>query len=503
MKYIEKHSKMVAFLFGALSVYAFAPHYVTVLSFISVSILMFLLLRVKDSKRAFAIGYSFGFAHFAFGLIWIGNALLIDADKFGWLYPLVFICSGGFFGLFFAFPSWLSIKASSLWQKWVVFSASFVLFEWVRSFIFTGFPWNLMGYTLAFNDYLIQGASIGGTYLLSLCVLLGYSVGGIFLYKPTIKSFMSCGFIIFIIFGSLYVGGYFRLKSAVSINYDTVIRIVQPSIPQQMKWNEYVKEDNFNDYLNLSSFHSTRSPDFIIWGETASPFILDRDFEHIQQVAKILYDGAHLITGMVSYHPVNGRYRPHNSLVVINDKGLVVDYYHKSHLVPFGEYIPLRDYLPDFIRPVANAIGSFGKGNGPKVINVDGKPSFGGIICYESIFPRKVIDQNNRPDFIVNLTNDGWYGDSAGPYQHWVAAKLRAVEEGIVVVRAANNGISGVISAYGEDKRILGLNERGIIDVVLPKSLDGTTIYSLFGNGVIITFCLILLFLGFIKKQYD
>lgn len=495
-----KYSKTWAFLFGALSVYAFAPHYVVALSFVSFSLLMFLLLYAKSGKQAFSIAYSFGFAHFAFGLIWIGNALLIEPDKFGWLYPFVFIGAGGFFGLFFAIPGWISVKAASAWKKWIIFTASFVLFEWLRSFVLTGFPWNLIGYTLAFNDYLIQSASIGGTYLLSLLALMGYCVGGIFLYKPSIKLFFKCAFVILFVFTGLFIIGYVRLLGIEVKNYDVVIRVVQPSIPQQMKWNEDIKENNFKEYLSLSATPSERKPDFIIWGETASPFILDRDFDHIQQVADILYQNSYLITGMISYHPVNGRYRPHNSMVVINDKGLVEDYYHKSHLVPFGEYIPLRDYLPEFIKPVANAIGTFGKGRGPKVIKVDGKPSFGGIICYESIFPRSVVDQENRPDFLINLTNDGWYGNSAGPYQHWVAAKFRALEEGIALVRSANNGVSGLISPYGKDISVLGLNDRGFIDFILPKPLKSATLYSVFGNGIILAICFALLVLGFVKK---
>ncbi len=501
MKYLEKHSKMTAFLFGGLSVLAFAPHYIFVVSFLSWSVLMFLLLSAKNTKQAFVIGYCFGFAHFAFGLIWIGNAVLIEADKFAWLYPLIFIGAGSFFGLFFAIPSWLSFKASSLWQKWMVFGAFIIVFEWIRSFFLTGFPWNLLGYTVAFNDYLIQAASIGGTYLLSLFAVLSYTVLGVFLYRGTLKSFLQGLIVIFVIFSIFYIGGYIRLISANVELYDVLIRIVQPSIPQQMKWDDNVRENNFKTYLDISSSKSMRQPNAIIWGETASPFVLDRDFEHIQQVASILPKGGYLITGMISYHPINGRYRPHNSMVVINDKGLVEDYYHKSHLVPFGEYIPFREYLPEYFRPVVNVIGEFGKGKGPKIISVDGLPSFSGVICYETIFPGKIVDRDNRPNFIINITNDGWYGDSSGPYQHWVAAKLRAVEEGITVVRAANNGLSGVISAYGQEKKKMNLNDKGYIDVFLPKSLKNTTLYSLFGNGVSLTFCLILLFLGFIRKS--
>ena len=186
-------------------------------------------------------------------------------------------------------------------------------------------------------------------------------------------------------------------------------------------------------------------------------------------------------------------------MIVLNKKGDVVGYYNKSHLVPFGEYIPLRKYLPNFLQPVANAIGEFGKGEGPKIVELDGLPSIGGIICYEVIFPGKIVDENLRPDFLVNLTNDGWYGDSFGPYQHFVATKMRAVEEGITIIRAANNGISGMITPLGKEKGILPLNYVGFSDVKLVKSLHNKTIYASFDNWLIVTFCLILLFLGIIR----
>ncbi len=499
MNLAVKYAKSVAFMCGALSVLSFAPYYFIATAFISFSILLFLLIRAENAKQAFARGYWFGFAHFAFGLSWVGNALLVDAEKFGWLYPLTLLAAGGFFGIFFALPAMVSFYAKRNWQKWLSFGAAVVVFEWIRSFFLTGFPWNLQGYSLAFSTELIQAAALGGVYFLSLLAVLTYSVFGMWLAERGKRLFGGGVSFVVLVIAVLWGGGVWRLKHAELTETDTVVRIVQPSIPQKMKWNKQILEENFAEYIRLSGQKGELEPNLIVWGETASPFMLDVDEEHLQRVLPVIPQGGYLAAGMISYQPVKGRYLPHNSMAVINENGQVSAYYHKSHLVPFGEYIPLREYLPSFIQPVANAIGTFGKGKGPETIKLDGLPSFGGIICYEVIFPAEIVDKKNRPDFLINLTNDGWYGDSAGPHQHWVAAKMRAVEEGISVVRAANNGVSGVINAYGKEKQIMPLNKVGFLDVRLDKALADSTLYYQWGNCIIITFCLILLFLGFIK----
>lgn len=501
MNRIVKYSKTAAFLAGALSVPAFAPYYCTGCAFLSLGILLYLLLKAEGYRRAFGIGYAFGFSHFALGFSWVGNALLIEPEKFGWLYPITLAAAGGFFGLFVALPAMLSFFAEKNWQKWLSFAAWFVVFEWVRSFLFTGFPWNLSGYILAFNDNLIQAASVGGAYLLSLAVVLTCSIWGLWAAERNIKVFAACAGWIVLVILCLLGGGVYRLGEAKQADSDVIVRIVQPSIPQQMKWNRDILEANFQSYLDLSSVSGEQEPDFIVWGETASPFRLDVDEEHAKQAARVIPDKGYLITGMISVQAAKGGYLPHNSMAVIDKTGTVRAYYHKSHLVPFGEYIPLREYLPEFVRPVANAIGTFGRGNGPEKIVLSGLPALGGIICYEAIFPHEVVNQAQRPDFLVNLTNDGWYGHSAGPYQHWAATRFRAVEEGIVIVRAANNGISGVIDAYGRVKAMLPLDYTGTLDVRLPELVSHATFYSRFGNSVILTFCLILLFLGSIKVK--
>ncbi len=195
------------------------------------------------------------------------------------------------------------------------------------------------------------------------------------------------------------------------------------------------------------------------------------------------------------------QYKDYNSKFVLDKSKKIVATYDKFHLVPIGEYIPLRKYLPEWIKPIANAIGSFEAGQGPGVIKIPGQPSLGGLVCYEIIFPHQILDKNNRPQWVVNLTNDGWYGDSAGPYQHLVAARLRAVEEGITIARVAGSGISALVSPLGIVLDQIPLHQQDILDIALPIETQFSTTYSRFGNISILLLCVFFLAIAFVQKN--
>lgn len=477
---INARPKLGCLLAGFLTVGALPPWHVWPLLFIAFPWLLLQINRAVSKRRAFACGYWFGFGFFAAGLSWVGNALLIDAAVFGWLYPLVLLAAGGFFGLFTAVPALLAYLFRGLYARWLALAGFWVLSEWLRSFILTGFPWNLLGSVLAFDITLLQAAALIGTYGLSGLVLLAASAPALCLhYRNRTALIISLSIIIGI---SLLLWGFgsWRLKQYPERAGNLKIRIVQPAIPQQMKWQPDTLEDNFADYISLSRSPGFEDIDFVIWGETASPFPLDLDREHLLQAAAAVPPQGFLITGLVRYgfDPDEGYYRPRNSLLVIGRNGEIAAAYDKSHLVPFGEYIPLRRFLPQWIRPITGAIANFMPGQGPQALQAGNYPSFGGLICYEIIFPGQVAARNPRPEWLVNLTNDGWYGDSAGPYQHLVTTQLRAVEEGLTIVRAANTGISAVISPVGKIIAELGLNRRGFIDANLPQTLTISTAYG-------------------------
>lgn len=496
-----KHYKTAAFWLGVASASALPPFYCLPVLFFTFPTLLFQINGAKTKKQAFASGYWFGFGYFAVNLSWIGNALLIEAETFGWLYPITILASGAFFGLFTAFPALTAYLFNNRLSRWLAFAAAWIVFEWIRSFIFTGFPWNLLGSVLAFSTGLIQTASLFGTYGLSLCMLL--VCGSPFLIFSADKKQRLTGIITalsLIVFISAY--GFWRTNGYIYAPSSTRLRLVQPSIPQSMKWNKETLEQNLREYISLSRENGFENIDFVIWGETASPFPLDFDFRRLQEVTAAVPPQGYLLTGSIRYElSADGSYRPLNSMFAINDAGRIVGTYDKAHLVPFGEYVPFKQFLPESFRPVAQSLADFKAGSGPKSISIAGHPRFGPLICYEIIFPYQVINKKNPPQWLVNFTNDGWYGNSQGPHQHLVTTRFRAVEEGLTVVRAANSGISAVISPVGEVLAAIPLNAKQTLDFNLPNRPTVPVVYGKFGNIIPLSLAVVCLLIAFIVAK--
>lgn len=491
LPWLKKHYKITALGLGALAVLGLPPYYIWPILFLCFSWFILLLNQRQTWRQAFALGYWFGFGFFSLGLSWIGNALLIEAATFGWLYPIVLLTTGVFFGLFVAFPAALSFYFKGLGSKIWAMASWWVIFEWIRSFFLTGFPWNLLGTSLAFSPVTIQLAAVGGTYLLSFLVLIIAMMPALWLNDKSRKNFIIAVATITIIIGTTLGFGYTRTHRLYNnIASEHLVRIVQPSIPQAMKWNRETLEKNFQKYIEMSQIEGLEKVTFTIWGETASPFPLDLDDKHRLMATAAIAEGGYLITGALGYSfDKYGEPSPLNAMMMINKSGEIVANYNKSHLVPFGEYIPLRKYLPSYIRPITNTIADFKSGNGPETISIANLPKLGAVICYEIIFPTAVVDKENRPEWLINFTNDGWYGDSAGPHQHLVATQMRAVEEGITIIRVANSGISAIISRTGGVINKIDLNTSGILDVALPQKLNIDTLYGKFGNYIPLILC--------------
>ena len=488
-----KHHNLTAFALGCLSVQALPPFYHWYLLFVCLSGLLCLINSAQNKKQAFATGYWFGFGFFAFGLSWVNQALLIAPAQTGWLIPITFLASGIFFGLFIAIPAWLSWHFKPLIPRYLSLAAWIVIFEWLRSWILTGFPWNLWGSCLTFNPVFIQTASVWGTYGLSLLIWLTATAPVFVLIRHTKKIRLISLTVIALIPLLLWGYGTWRLnKYSDKTEGNTKLRLVQPSIPQSIKWSPDLKQKHLETYIDLSRSRPLDDIDMVIWGETASPYPLDREETAKRDALKAINNNGYLTTGQIRYEEnyYNG-WNVYNSSLILNSSGVIEDFYDKSHLVPFGEYIPLREYLPHAFQPIANIIGTMKAGQGPKTINLNNIPPFGIQICYEIIFPHQIINPQQKPEWLLNLTNDGWYGLSSGPYQHLVTTQLRAVEEGITIARAANSGISALINCTGEILASLALNESGILDVSLPEQTSIPTPYNKSGNTLILTICLL------------
>lgn len=479
----------LAFGLGVLSAFSFAPWFLWFLLLIALSGLMFLLNKTRIKQGAL-IGFCFGFGQGLISLAWVTNALLIDNGTFAVFVPIALLGLGLFMGLFFMGPAALCCIASSGFKRWISFCCWFVIFEWIRSWLLTGFPWNLIGSVYTENTALLQFASIFGVYGLSFLTILTFTS---FALLPERKPMI----VMLMIFLGVYLSGAFRLYQAIQENVIGIqLRLVQPNIEQTLKWNPQKRMDIVSKLIGLSK-KDNQAITHVIWPETAVPYLLEIQSDEREILMSAIRDGGTLMTG--GLRVVNREKKQlANSIFILDHMTDIVGYADKSHLVPFGEYVPMRGILPlDKVVPIES---DFIAGNGPKTTVVPKAPPASLLVCYEIIFPRAVVDDYQRPEWIVNVTNDGWYGISAGPYQHLGMAQLRAVEEGLPVIRVANTGVSAVISPYGEKLKSLPLGKEGIIDSSLPRAIQ-KTLYATWGNIPLLLLCIFGILFSFRKSK--
>jgi len=305
-----------------------------------------------------------------------------------------------------------------------------------------------------------------------------------------------------LLFVAIFSWGQYRLSSAKEGHTNIKVRIVQPNISQNQKWDDNLRNHIVQTYMDMSASEGHEEINHIIWPESALPFFLEEDSYLVDVMSKIVPEGGYLIAG--SMHATRDKFgfsdQMWNSLHVIDDKGQIKDIYDKHHLVPFGEYVPFRSILP--IDKITQGIGEFSKGEGVRTLSIDGFPAFSPLICYEAIFPDGVTDGSNRASLLINVTNDAWYGLSSGPYQHFNMVRMRAAEQGIPLIRAANTGISGVIDAYGRVIAKTGLSERAVLDEYIPQRSGQNTIYATYGikSSLLLVIGCLLLFSIRVKK---
>jgi len=486
----------IAFLLGAMGALGFAPVFLLPALLLSLSGIWFLLERnIEDKSSVFKIfwlGWFFGLGHFTAGLYWITYALTVDLASFWWAMPLALFgipaILAAFTGTSFLLTSFWPYKGIS---RAFAFAAIWVGVEWLRGHLFTGFPWNLLGYAWAFSAEMRQFASLGGVYGLSfLTLLMAVSL----VYIAGKRSFeRNISLSIYLVTTLFWLWGKEHLSTPqVTATPPLAIRLVQPSTPQTLKWDPAQKEANLQKLLEMTAQPSLIPLKAIIWPESAVSFFLEQDLNHRLLIADALPQGSLLFTGGLRRTDDGVKLlNLWNSLLVLNDKGDMVAHYDKSHLVPFGEYLPFRSFLDRVfgkgsIKKITAGTLDFTAGSGPTTLPLPQElPPFSGLVCYEVIFPRAVINPTQpRPGWIINVTNDAWYGNASGPYQHLEAARFRAIEEGIPLVRVANSGVSAVFDAYGRTVGSLRLNEKGVLDVFLPSPTRVVPFYARWGDWI-------------------
>lgn len=472
---------------GWVSAFAMSPVSFWPCLFIGLSSLYWLYSKTNGAGQAFASGFFFAIGYFVTGLWWIGNALLVEGNEFRWVWPISVIGLPTLLGLFTG--TYLAIARMIADPKMPKGFWAFVFFltfsEWARGNAFTGFPWNLYGYVWADHLPMAQMAHYIGAYGMTfLSVLWAALAGYLFLHKAPIKrKFMLCLATAFAML-FIYNIGKARLDSNPTVlDKNNALVVVQPNIPQDMKWDPIALQENFEKMVSISRAGDFGSPPprnvYIVWPETAiSPQIYTQttNMDLIQSLLKT-YTGsnAYLITGILLRTGQGEDVKYGNSVTMMNKDMDVLAVYNKYHLVPFGEFIPFQKWIP--LKPVVRFKG-FERGGGPATLAHANIPPFSPLICYEVIFPDVVTKMTGeRPQWIVNVTNDGWYGDSAGPYQHFAQTRLRAIEEGLPVIRSANTGISGVIDPYGRIIEQGNIFEEAALVTHLPKPILGKNPY--------------------------
>jgi apolipoprotein N-acyltransferase len=483
--------KFLAFIFGGVSALALAPCDFIIAALIGFSALFLITQEIKDKKEIFKTAWCFGFGHFLIGLYWISISLLVDV-KFAWLIPfavsLIPALAACYIGLTVLFTNLIATKLQlNKPRKILLLAIIWTFFEYLRSnFIFGGFPWNQIGYIFMPYLEISQMASIFGIYGMSILAIIICSLPALFIKvedKKLSLIFKSENYlIIFFCLTALilsWVYGSYLLNKPNNYQKSVKLRLVQPAIEQKDKWDSHSRYDSFMENIILSKQPGLEEIDYLIWSESAIPYIIDKNNKIlIEEITKAIPPNGFLITGglrdELKDQDLKEIDKIWNSIFVMDNSGNIVNSYDKHRLVPFGEYIPFAQFLP-FISKITDGAVGFSMGNGPQTIKVnDNLPSFSPLICYEVIYTDKIIDKNNPPEFFVNLTNDAWFGNSSGPYQHFAMARMRAIEYGIPVIRVANTGISALIDSHGRVIKQKKLGDKGIVDIKLDVGLNHT-----------------------------
>ena len=473
-------SIVIPLLAGAVFSLAFAPYYQLFWAPICLSLLFMRINRATSKIRAFGNAFAFGFGFGAVSTGWLAHAIMLEGPS---AWPLVLLAWAGMgllFGLFWGIPSALALFYRAGIRRLWAWAALMTIFEWIRSWFLTGFPWNLTGSVWENFLPVLQSASIFGVYGLGFITLICMAAPALW---PNRKPLYAAAAILIV----LTLWGAGRLYTATN---DTVwgirLRLVQPNIPQTLKWDPKEADASFAKLRRLSR-ENNDTITHVLWPESAVSFLVNEDTDNRLLMMQAVRQGGFLITGGMRLTPDN---RVTNSLFVLDDLANIVTYYDKSHLVPFGEYVPLRGLIPwDKVVPFDFDLSP---GEGVQTLRAAHTPALGPLVCYEVIFSGHVTDKHNRPAWLVNVTNDGWYGDSAGPYQHLGMARMRAVEEGLPLARIANTGISAVFDGYGRMTDHLPLNTEGVLVTALPTALPPTP-YARTGVWGPMVFCALLL----------
>jgi apolipoprotein N-acyltransferase len=490
----------IACVAGAASTLALAPFNVWPVMFLTFPVLVWLIDGAAAGRRggvgaAAIAGWWFGFGYFLAGLYWVGFAFLVDADKFAWLMPIAVVALPAGMALYTALGAAL---ARLLWTRGALrvltLAAALTMAEWLRGHVVSGFPWNAFGYALTGPLVLAQASALVGLWGMTFLAVFIFASPAVVADDPadTPRRFIAPLIGVAILVALAGYGGVRLAQHPTSFVPGVRLRIMQPNLTQDERFNYTAKQQVMNRYLALSDratgpeTSGVKDVTHLIWPESAFPFYLAREADALAQIAALLSRHTVLITGAVRAAAMapSGAVRAYNSVYVIDRDGSIGGIYDKVHLVPFGEYLPFEDFLESLgLISLTKMPGGFLAGDRRRLMQVPGAPPMLPLICYEIVFPDQAVPPGERPGWLLNLTNDGWFGISTGPYQHFQQARIRAIEQGLPLVRAANTGISAVVDPLGRIVKELPLGAEGVVDSPLPQAI-APTLYVRAGDSI-------------------
>ena len=445
-----------------------------------------LVIAGSDSMRfAGLVGGVTGFGWFLASLWWISLSLVTGDTNYWALLPVPLFGIPLLLALFWV-PA--AMIAHRIGRTTLSRLGWFLLFlaaaEWARGHVATGFPWNAPGYLFSAHLTLLQSASVLGLYGLTLVALAAGFAPAFWIlgHRRIAISFAA-------VIPLLALAGAIRLATlpTTSVDVQKLVRLVQPAVPQREKWDRGLRASHLQRLQHLSR-GQVPVPQLVIWPETAFAGLLDREPELLEAAVweALPFDGW-LITGVPRF---DRQRRLFNSAALMRADGRIEALYDKRRLVPFGEFVPFRRFLP-FADAIAGPI-DFSAGSGNRLFSL---PVYGNVqllICYETLFPGVVVGPGPRPDILVNLTNDAWFGDTPGPWQHLAQAQMRAVEEGLPMLRVANTGVTAAFGPAGRELASISLGQTGFVDIDVPAPLS-LTIYARWREGLFLCLLLVLL----------
>ncbi len=456
----------------------------------------------RPYRRSFLDGLLWGLGYFSVGSLWIIEAFNVPPADFAVLGPPIVgglaVLLAIFVGLSCLVWTWIVRRRPVLgrgWARVLLLAILAAAFEWLRGHILTGYPWNPFGHVWTFATILLQPAAWVGVYGLSALSVALLAMPAA-LTETRLRTIALAGAVLVLPF--VAAAPRMLVAEQKPDQGGPLLRLVQPNVPQGEKWRQERRAEHVAKLLRMSTIERPESVRHVIWPETAVPFLLAQSPDWLQAVAKAAPPGGYLLLGAPrgamtpaeeGIDSPGGQEPVWNSLHVVDGAGAIRATYDKVHLVPLGEYLPLRHHFKLLTDTIGR--GSFEAGTDRRTIRLPGLPPVGVIICYEAIFPAAVVDAADRPAWILNVTNDSWFGASSGPYQHLVSARLRAIEEGLPLVRVANTGISAVIDRFGRVEAQLGMEKTGVIDHDLPPSGPPPP-FAHFGDSAFIAILLLL-----------